>query len=106
MNVQAVLKYAEEILFFDFLEKKAGISPGYLKQHAKEINQLFNKYITQKTFPDINNPGKKIPYQQLDLKYKEKVWTQFLGELEKKLNPLDEQIEQLIKEFKVQPSGV
>jgi hypothetical protein len=100
MNVQAVLKEAEEILFFEFLEKNAAVSPQWLKRHRKEVNDLFLKYIREKTFPDVTTKGKKVLYKDLDDKYKEKVWYQFMDTLKKEIDPIEEQIEEIIRNFK------
>jgi nitrogen regulatory protein PII len=99
MKVQAILKEADEILFFDFIEKNASVSPQWLKQHRREINELFMKYIREKTFPDVTGRG-KVPYGQLSPKYKEKVWEQFMRELETKVNSIEEQVEEVIRNFK------
>lgn len=93
MNKEAIFKTADEIVFIERISKFAAVTRQYLKQHYKEINESFLKYINSKTFPKGNT---KVPYKELDIKFKEKVWAQFLSELEKKLNPVENQVEDVI----------
>ena len=93
MNKEAILKVAEEVLYLQRIEKFSAVSRQYLKDHYQEINKAYIKYINEKTFPKGNT---KVPYNDLDTKYKELVWNQFLTELEKKLSPVEQQVETVI----------
>ena len=97
MNKEAILKTADEVMFLERIEKFASVTRQYLKQHYKEINRDFLVYIKSRTFPK----GKtKVPYDQLDVKFKEKVWEQFLAELEKKFVSVEQQVEDVIRSMK------
>lgn len=98
MNKEAILKTAEEILCLEFIEKFASVSKQYLKQHYKEINKAFIDYINSRTFPQGKS---KVPYKNLDIKFKEKVWEQFLVELEKNMQPLESQVQDTINKMKM-----
>lgn len=93
MNKEAILKVAEEVLYLQRIEKFSAVSRQYLKDHYQEINKNFLKYINEKTFPKGNT---KVNYRDLDPKFKEKVWNQFLEDLEKKLTPIEQQVETVI----------
>lgn len=76
MNKDFINKIADEILFFEFIQKQAGSLD--LKKDYNNVNKMFSEYITNKKFP-LN--GKQVPYSQLDSKFKEKVWNQFWEEI-------------------------
>jgi hypothetical protein len=99
MNKEALLKVAEEILFFDYLEKQAaGID---LKKNYKEINKAFTNYITSRMFQKGN---KKVPYTELDAKEKERVWAQFWDSVADQYKSLEREVEDTIEKFKLKPS--
>jgi len=107
MNKQAVLNVAEEILLFDYIEKSSRIPPDYLRKNYKEINELFNKFIREQSFMDPKM-RRKVPYLQLDPKFKVKVWDLFLKELDKKFKPqesIEELVNDTIKNFRVLPAA-
>jgi len=97
MKKEIVSKIVDEVLFMDFIEKNADVSKRYLREHYDEINKIFNDYINTKKFPQGRT---KVPYRQLDEKYKEKVWNQFFEMMEKKINPIEEQVKEVVDSMK------
>lgn len=93
MKKEIVSSVVDEVLFMDFIQKKADVSKRYLREHYDEINKAFNEYINTKKFPKGQT---KVPYRELDQKYKERVWNQFLEMIEKKISPIEEQVKEVI----------
>lgn len=91
MNKEALLKITEDII------KEAAVTREYLKEHSKEINEAFQKYIKSKQFPKGRT---KVPYEELDQKFKERVWVDFLAKLEHSMNPIEKQVEDVIRLMK------
>jgi len=100
MNKEAVKKQADEILFFEYIQKQAGLID--ISKNKKEIGKLFTNYILNKTFTDVKTKS-KVPYYSLDPKSKEKVWNEFWNTIANDQKLIEKEVNEVIKGLTTKP---
>lgn len=99
MIKESIVKIAEEIILFEYLEKFAAIDPKYWK----EINTAFLKYISGKTF---SSGSKKVPYLELSPKDKEKVFKDFWESVSEQYMSVGKAIEKTLETLQKQQPAI